>query len=68
MGYLMPNPSLYWYYLTHSWEDKGVHTFPKGMSPKGKEIVQLEFELVYYNVTVQHISHYIMRTPHKSLE
>ena len=18
-----------WYYLTHSWEDKGVHTFPR---------------------------------------
>ena len=24
----------YWYYLTHSWEDKGVHTFPKGICPK----------------------------------
>ena len=23
-----------WYYLTHSWEDKGVHTFPKGICPK----------------------------------
>ena len=22
------------YYLTHSWEDKGVHTFPKGICPK----------------------------------
>ena len=21
-------------YLTHSWEDKGVHTFPKGICPK----------------------------------
>ena len=20
-----------WYYLTHSWEDKGVHAFPKGI-------------------------------------
>ena len=24
----------WWYYLTHSWEDKGVHTFPKGISLK----------------------------------
>ena len=24
----------WWYYLTHSWEDKGVHTFPKGICPK----------------------------------
>ena len=23
-----------WYYLTHSWEDKGVHSFPKGICPK----------------------------------
>ena len=23
-----------WYYLTHSWEDKGVRTFPKGICPK----------------------------------
>ena len=23
-----------WYYLTHSWEDKGVHTFPKSISLK----------------------------------
>ena len=24
----------YWYYLTHSLEDKGVHTFPNGICPK----------------------------------
>ena len=23
-----------WYYLTHSWEDVGVHTFSKGICPK----------------------------------
>ena len=50
MSYLMPSPSLLkknpqWYYLTHSWEDKGVHTFPKGISPKVNIIVQQEFEL-----------------------
>ena len=31
LGYLMPKP---FSYLTHSWEDKGVHTFPKGICPK----------------------------------
>ena len=30
----------------------------KGISPKMNVIVQLEFELVYYDVTVQHFSHY----------
>ena len=30
---LIPKP-LYWFYLTHSWEDKGVHTFHKGISSK----------------------------------
>ncbi len=24
----------WWCYLTHSWEDKGVHTFPKGICLK----------------------------------
>ena len=36
-----------WYYLTHSWEDKGVHTFPKGICPKVNVIARLEYELVY---------------------
>ena len=30
------------YYLTHSWEDKGVHTFPKGICPKVNVIARLE--------------------------
>ena len=25
-----------WYYLTHSWKDKGVHTFPQGYLPKSE--------------------------------
>ena len=29
----------YWYYLNHSWEDKGVPTFPKGICPKVNVIV-----------------------------
>ena len=42
---------------------KGVHTFPKGISPKVNVLAQLEFELTYYDVAVQHISHYAMSTP-----
>ena len=29
-----------WYYLTYSLEDKGVHTFPKGICPKVNVIAQ----------------------------
>ena len=52
-----------WYYLTHSWEDKGVHTFPKGICPKVNVIVRLEYELAYYDSTVQRFTHYTTRTP-----
>ena len=38
-----------WYYLTHSWEDNGVHTFPKGIWPKVIVIARLEYELAYYD-------------------
>ena len=39
VGYLMPKPSSEKnssgaIYLTHSWEDKGFHTFPKGICQK----------------------------------
>ena len=39
------------------------HTFPKGISPKVNIIVQLEFELAYINVTIQHIGHDDTETP-----
>ena len=47
MGYLMPKPSLLKNSsdLTHSWEDKGVHTFHKGISQKVNVIARPEFEL-----------------------
>ena len=45
VGYLMPKP--FSKYLTHSWEDKGVHTFPKGIYPKVNVIARLEYELAY---------------------
>ena len=53
----------YWYYLTHSWEDKGVHTFPKGICPKVNVIVRLEYKLAYYDSAVQRFNHYTTRTP-----
>ena len=40
----------------------GIHTFAKSICPKVNVMVQLEFELAYYNVAVQHISHYAMAT------
>ena len=35
------------YYLTHSWENKGVNTFPKGICPKVNVIARPEYELAY---------------------
>ena len=51
------------YYLTHSWEDKGVHTFPKGICPKVNIIARLENELAYYDSAVHRFNHYTTRTP-----
>ena len=52
-----------WYYLTHSWEDKRVHTFPKGICPKVIVIARLEYELAYYNSAVHRFNHYTTWTP-----
>ena len=35
----------WYYYLIHSWGDKGVHPFPKDFSLKVNVIAWLEFEL-----------------------
>ena len=43
----------YWYYLTYSWEDKGVHTFPKGICSEVNVIARQEYELTYYDSAVQ---------------
>ena len=56
-----------WYYLTHSWEDGGSHTFPKGICRKINVIVRLVYELAYYDSTVQCFYHYTTRRPLKSL-
>ena len=51
-----------WYYLTHSWEDKRVHTFPKGICPKVNVIARLEYELAYNDSAVHRFNHYTTRT------
>ena len=51
------------YYLTHSWEDKGVHTFPKCICPKVNIIARLEYELAYDDSAVHRFNHYTTRTP-----
>ena len=56
------------YYLTHSWEDKGVHTFPKGICAKVNVIARLEYELTYYDSTVIRYNHYTTGTPSLLLE
>ena len=73
LGYLMPNPSFFflegqlWYYLTHSWEDKGVHTFPKSICPKVNVIARLEYKLAYYDSAVHCFNHYTTGTPSKNV-
>ena len=52
-----------WYYLTHSWGDKGVHTFHKGICPKVNAKARLEYELAYYDFAVHRFNHYTTRTP-----
>ena len=40
------------FYLTHSWGDKGGHTFAKGIGLKLNVIAQTRFELSNYDVPV----------------
>ena len=51
---------------SHSWEDKGIHTFPNGICPKVNVIARLEFELTYYDSAVHRYNHYTTRTPTRS--
>ena len=53
------------YYLTHSWEEKEVHIFPKVICPKVNEIEQVEFELAYHDSTLPCLNHYTTRTSTK---
>ena len=47
-----------WYYLTYSWEDKGIYTFPKSINLKVNVMVWLEFKLAYFKAVVQSFNHY----------
>ena len=49
-------------YLIYSWEDKGVHTFPKGICPKVNVIARLKYELAYYDSAVHRFNHYTTMT------
>ena len=60
----MPKP---FSYLTHSWEDKGVHTVPKGICPKVNIIARLENELAYYDSAVHRFNHYTTRTSPRTM-
>ena len=51
-----------WYDLTHSWEDKGVQTFPKGICPKVDVIARVEYELAYYDSAVYRFNHNTTKT------
>ena len=37
--------------------DKGICTFPQSICPKMNLTVELEFEFIYYDIIVPHISH-----------
>ena len=50
------------YYLTHSWDDEGVYTFPKGICSKVNVIARLEFELAFYDSAIQRFNHCTTRT------
>ena len=45
---------------------KGVHGFSKGTSPKVNIIAGLQFERSYDDITVKHLSHYVMNSLAKS--
>ena len=57
-----------WCYLTNSWGDKRVHTFPKGVCPIMNVIAWLEYELAYYDSAIHRFNHYTTRTPPVPLE
>ena len=51
-----------WYYLTSRWEDKEIHSFPKGICLKVIAIERLQFELAYCDFAVQRFNHYTKET------
>ena len=50
-------------YSTHSWRKmEFILPLPKGISPKVIALARLEFELAYYDVAINHVSHYAIGT------
>ena len=41
-----------WCYLTHCWENRGVHAFPNGICPKVNVIARLVFKLAFNDSAV----------------
>ena len=52
------------YYLTHSWGNKGVRTFPNGISQKVNVIKRLACKLDYYKSAAHRFNHYTTGAPH----
>ena len=63
MGYLIPKKNSSGTIKPITGGIRLFHIFPKGISAKVNVIAWLEFELTYYNVTVQHVNHYTTETP-----
>ena len=51
-----------WFYLIHSWGDKGIYTFPKSIGLKMKIIAWLEVGLAYFEAAAKDFYHYAIRT------
>ena len=58
----MPMEKHLWNDLTYYQGIRGFHAFLNGISLKTSIIAQLEFERAYFEVAVQHISHYTTKT------
>ena len=67
VDYLMPKPSLWKtaviLFKSLLEEIRAFIPFSRGISPKVNVIARLAFELVYFEVAEQQLSHYAMRTP-----
>ena len=53
----MPKPSFLKDSSSAIKRDNWIQAFPKSISLKESVIVRLEFELVYYDLTVQNVNH-----------
>ena len=44
--------------MVQTWEDRRVHTFPKGICPKVNVTARPEFELVHYDSVISRFNHF----------